>query len=81
MHHQVFGLLPRPRCSPSWKAPLAGVMLSGQQPNSVLTQQPSWSGPWAGVTPSAQQPCFSLVHAALGHPLFLLPLAAAEKRT
>jgi len=43
--------------------PLAGTILSGQQPYSEYKQQPSLFGPCAAVVLSSQHPNCSLAHA------------------
>jgi len=42
--------------------PLAGIILSGQQPYWVYKQQPIWFGPCAAVILSSQHPNCSLAH-------------------
>lgn len=59
---------------PSLSLPVAAVLLSGQQPNSVSSQcvggHPSKFFPVAGETPSSQQPnLVSLQVLVTGHPL------------
>lgn len=53
---------------PSRFGPLAGIILSGQQPCGVARQQPSLLYPWDGVIPSSQQPYGESEHGVL-HPL------------